>query len=157
MLHKASSLTFLDDTSLALLFMDGKTKRYDVSSLFDKYPQMSALKDRKLFLSGKLAGYYGIIWNDDLDLEAETVYEEGETVSESPALEQTASAAVAKARAERGLSQKQLSALTGIDQSDISKIERGLANPSVSTLKRIADALGGKLSIRIDCPEKQNL
>jgi len=30
-----------------------------------------------------------------------------------------------------------LAAATGIDQSDISKIERGVANPSISTLERI--------------------
>lgn len=149
MLHKASSLTFMENTTLKLLFMDGKTKSYDVASLFEKYPQMSALKDRNLFLSGRLVGPYGIIWTDALDLEAETVYEEGKTISESPALEQIASSAVAGARARKGLSQKQLATLTGIDQSDISKIERGLSNPSVSTLNRIANALGGELEIRI--------
>ncbi len=149
MLHKASSLKFLDGTALEMLFTDGKTKRYDIASLFPRYPQLAALKDRELFLSGRMAGAYGIIWNDDLDLEAETVYEEGETTSERPPLDLTASIAVTKARAAKGLSQKQLAALTGIDQSDISKIERGLANPSVSTLKRIADALGGQLSIQI--------
>ena len=133
-----------------MLFTDGKTKRYDVSSLFPKYPQMTALKDRDLFLSGKLAGSYGIIWNDDLDLEAETVYEEGELTAERLALDLTASTAVSKARAMKGLSQKQLAALTGIDQSDISKIERGLSNPSVLTLERIAKAMGGRLDIQID-------
>ena len=60
--------------------------------------------------------------------------------------------AVRKARAEAGISQTQLAELTGIDQSDISKIERGVANPSVSTLQRIAKALGGRLTITIDLP-----
>ena len=57
--------------------------------------------------------------------------------------------AVSSARAQAGMSQTELSAATGIDQSDISKIERGVANPSVSTLSRIADALGARLSISI--------
>ena len=52
MLHKASSLTFLDNTTLKLLFMDGKEKRYDVSSLFEKYPQMTALKTGISFSPG---------------------------------------------------------------------------------------------------------
>ena len=60
--------------------------------------------------------------------------------------------AVASARALSGMSQKQLAAATGIDQSDISKIERGVANPSVSTLERIAKALGGQLAIHIVFP-----
>ncbi|MBR5668976.1 MAG: helix-turn-helix transcriptional regulator, partial [Spirochaetales bacterium] len=57
--------------------------------------------------------------------------------------------AVMEARGKADITQKQLSELTGIDQSDISKIERGVANPSVSTLERIARALGGKLIIKI--------
>ena len=57
--------------------------------------------------------------------------------------------AVATARAKAGISQKQLAAKAKMDQSDLSKIERGIANPSVSTLERIANALGGTLSINI--------
>ena len=95
-------------------------------------------------------GAYGIIWNDDLDIETETIYEDGITIHEDqPADGQSAAAAVASARALSGISQKQLAAITGIDQSDISKIERGIANPSISTLERIAKALGGQLAISI--------
>lgn len=54
------------------------------------------------------------------------------------------------ARAKAGLSQIELSSETGIDQSDISKIERGVSNPTVETLGRIAAALGGELVIRIE-------
>ncbi|MBR6413908.1 MAG: helix-turn-helix transcriptional regulator [Oscillospiraceae bacterium] len=98
-------------------------------------------------------GAYGIFWNEDLDLEAETVYEDGETIQTEPVrIQKTSSRAVAAARAAAGISQKQLATLTGIDQSDLSKIERGVANPSVSTLERIATALGGKLSITIELP-----
>ena len=46
--------------------------------------------------------------------------------------------------------QKQLSEQTGIYQADISKIERGLANPSLSTLKRLADGMGLKLRIAFE-------
>ena len=57
--------------------------------------------------------------------------------------------AVAAARAKKGISQKELSEATGIDQSDLSKIERGVANPSVGTLNRIAEALDAKLFVSI--------
>ncbi|MBQ6239558.1 MAG: XRE family transcriptional regulator [Firmicutes bacterium] len=40
--------------------------------------------------------------------------------------------------------------ISGIDQSDISKIERGVANPSVDTLNRLAVAMGGRLEISIN-------
>lgn len=151
MFHKAIQLQFLDGTAMAVTFQDGAVKRYNISVLFSKYPQLEALKDRELFLSGKLMGAYGIVWTDELDIETETIYEDGETIETKPIeLEKAASQAVLSARARAGLSQKELSELTGIDQSDISKIERGVANPSVTTLERIATALGGRLSIAIE-------
>lgn len=153
MFHKAIDLKFLDGTALTVTFEDGTVKKYDMAALFSKYPQLRALEDRTLFLSGRLLGAYGIMWNDELDLEAETVYEDGETIRrEAVTVHKASSRAVASARARAGLSQKQLAELTGIDQSDISKIERGVANPSVATLDRIATALGGTLSIAIELP-----
>ena len=95
-------------------------------------------------------GGYGIRWNDDLDIEAETIYEEGNTIRiEKPAANVMVGRAVAAARARKALSQKELSGLTGIDQSDLSKIERGIANPSVNTLNRIAEALEMELFVSI--------
>lgn len=148
MFHKAIKLEYKEGTTLELTFQDGKVKRYDMSALFGKYPQLTALRDRTLFTSGQLLGPYGIVWNDDLDIEAETIYEDGMTVrEEKPAAFVMVGNAVAAARARKGISQKELSDLTGIDQSDISKIERGIANPSVNTLSRIARALDAKLHI----------
>ena len=150
MFHKAVSLQFCEGTVLELTFQDGFVKQYDVSALFGKYPQLEALRDRKLFTSGELMGAYGIRWNDELDLEAETVYEEGVTVrTETAAPNVMVAEAVLSARARAGITQAELSARTGIDQSDISKIERGVANPSVTTLSRIAQALGATLSVSI--------
>lgn len=148
MFHKAVKLEFDEGTALVLTFQDGKVKRFDMGVLFDKYPQLTALRDRELFTSGQLMGFYGIIWNEELDIEAETIYEEGETVRvEKPAVGILIGNALSAARAKKGLSQKALSEATGIDQSDISKIERGVANPSVSTLSRLAEALDKKLIV----------
>ena len=153
MFHKAIDLKLLMGTALEVTFQDGIVKRYDMRALFPKYPQLKQLENRELFLSGRLMGAYGIVWNDDLDIETETIYDDGETVrKEEIVLHKASSQAVAAARAAAGISQKQLAALTGIDQSDISKIERGIANPSVATLDRIANALGGQLTISIKLP-----
>lgn len=153
MFHKAIGLKLLMGTALEVTFQDGIVKRYDMSALFPKYPQLKQLENRELFLSGRLVGAYGIVWNDDLDIETETIYDDGETVrKEEIVMHKASSQAVAAARAAAGISQKQLAALTGIDQSDISKIERGIANPSVATLDRIANALGGQLTISIKLP-----
>ena len=54
---------------------------------------------------------------------------------------------LARAREYAMLTQKQLSEKTGIYQSDISKLERGNANPSILTLKRLADAMDMTLKI----------
>ncbi len=56
--------------------------------------------------------------------------------------------AIIDARKESGLTQKELSEKTGIAQGDISKIERGNANPSIRTLQRLATAMGMKLTLK---------
>ncbi len=145
---KAIGLEFEGGTTLRLVFQDGQVRRYDVARLFEKYPQLHALEERELFTSGRLLGSSGVVWNDGLDVDAQTVYWEGESVKDAklPAA-LAAGCAVFRARTAAGLSQAELSAATGIDQSDISKIERGAANPSVGTLERIAKALGNDLKV----------
>jgi len=150
MFHKAINLEFKEGTSLELTFQNGEVKAYDMACLFEKYPQLQALKDRHLFLSGKLMGSYGIIWNDQLDIEVETIYEDGITVRKADIpINHHVAQIVAEARAKTGISQSALSAETGIDQSDISKIERGIGNPSIGTLNRLAQAMGMELRISI--------
>jgi DNA-binding XRE family transcriptional regulator len=51
------------------------------------------------------------------------------------------------ARVSRGLTQAQLSGLTGIPQADISRIERGAGNPTESTMQRLAHALSVRLQL----------
>lgn len=51
------------------------------------------------------------------------------------------------ARMEKGLSRAQLAEITGVKQSIISRIENATGNPSVETLRRIAEGLGKKLKI----------
>lgn len=55
--------------------------------------------------------------------------------------------AIIDARKASGLTQKELSEITGIAQGDISKLENGNANPSVRTLQRLAAGMGMKLRI----------
>jgi DNA-binding phage protein len=56
-------------------------------------------------------------------------------------------ALLATARKARSLTQPALSELTGIQQAEISRIERGAGNPTAATLLRLADALGHKLTL----------
>ena len=55
--------------------------------------------------------------------------------------------ALIEARRISGMTQKELSALTGIAQGDISKLENGSANPSLKTLQRLAEGMGMTLKL----------
>ena len=55
--------------------------------------------------------------------------------------------AIINGRKEKGLTQKELAARTGITQADISRLENGESNPSLKTMKRLAASLGKKLQI----------
>lgn len=54
-----------------------------------------------------------------------------------------------EARLKRKMSQRDLAKKVGTSQAAISRIEAMNANPSLSFLKRISTALGGKLQISI--------
>lgn len=55
--------------------------------------------------------------------------------------------AIIEGRDERDLTQKQLAEVTGIAQADISRFENGTGNPSLRTLKRLAEGLGMSLKV----------
>lgn len=148
--NKAVKLYLKKGTTIQILFSDGITKEYDVLELSQKYPELNALKNRKLFNSGRLFGWGGVIWNEELDLDAQVVYEDGITVkSEEKAPEIILGFQIKQARLAKQLSQLELSEIAGIDQADISKIENGRICPSLSTVKRIARGLNTKLNILI--------
>lgn len=149
MFHKAVELMFREGTTLDVAFQSGEVKRFDMSSLFVKYPSMGALSDRDLFLSGKLMGQFGIIWTDEIDIDIETIYENGLTVSKGdvPGSIEVGETLM-KARASKAMSQKELAEKSGINQADISRIERGVSNPSIKTLKKLASAMD--MTIKLD-------
>jgi ribosome-binding protein aMBF1 (putative translation factor) len=58
-------------------------------------------------------------------------------------------AALAVARKARHLNQTELAALTGMSQGDVSRIERGQVAPTMPTIAKMVEALGGQLTLRI--------
>lgn len=149
--HKAIKARMREGTTVEITFQDGKVMDYDMAGLFSKHPQLKKLENRDLFESGRLLGFYGVVWNDELDIDTETIYEEGRLVRQLPPFPGIAAGeAVLGARADRDITQKELSERTGIDQGDISRIERGIANPTIGTLEKIAEAMCGKLRIIIE-------
>nr|MCR5196541.1 helix-turn-helix domain-containing protein [Pseudobutyrivibrio sp.] len=57
--------------------------------------------------------------------------------------------AMIDARINQHMTQKDLSAKTGITQADISRIENGTRNPSLAMVKRLADGLGMQLKLEL--------
>lgn len=64
---------------------------------------------------------------------------------------------IATARESAHLSQPQLAKQSGVQQADISRIERGLGNPTRDTLVKLVDALGMQLVLQPkDTPTSQH-
>lgn len=61
--------------------------------------------------------------------------------------------ALIDARKESGMTQKELADRTGITQGDISKLEKGNANPSIKTLQRLAIGMNKILRVEFVSPE----
>lgn len=77
--HRAVSVETLPGCCLRVVFRDGVVKTYAMKRLFDHLPQLKALEDPLLFAAAQVGpGGYGIIWNEDLDLDCNEIYVNGE-------------------------------------------------------------------------------
>ena len=139
-----------DNLIVEAVFFCGIVKDFDVSTLFGKHPECKVLehnnglwKNAELLPQGS-----GVYFNDDLDLAVDEIWKYGKAVGKVPVEPKYEIAyAISSAREEHGLSQKQLSQLSGVTQCDISRIEGGVANPTIETLSKICKVLGLELSI----------
>ena len=152
MFHKITSLAKLPDYILLVGFANGEFKQFDLKPLINKYPPFATLKDVDgLYEQAAIdAGGYGIVWNDDLDVSAEGIYEKGILYAPPDDIEkykQSLLAELVKARQNAGLSQKQLEILSGIAQPCIARTEKGTTDPKLSTLLKMLEPLGLTLSI----------
>lgn len=64
--------------------------------------------------------------------------------------------AILEARLKAGMTQMELSQKSGISQADISRLEKGTRNPSISLLKRLAVAMDSTLRIEF-IPNKKTI
>ena len=102
-----------------------------------------------MFESGHLdPGGYGIIWNDELDFSAQSIYEGGKIIrKENISLCESLGFQIMVKREQLGMTQIELAQLTGIDQADISRLERGLGNPSLAKIEKILNCLNAQLKV----------
>lgn len=81
MFHKIKNISPLPEYKLSVQFAEGCTKIYDVAPLFDKWKIFCDLKNPDLFSDVQVdVGGHGIIWNDDIDLSCEELWDNGKTV-----------------------------------------------------------------------------
>ena len=148
---KAIKLVLKENTTFDVYFNDGKVKRYDILKLADKFQQLNALQDRELFLKGRLIGWSGVVWNDELDIECDTVYEEGIDVTEEydDVSNVLIGYAIKEKRLRINMTQEELAEKAKIDQSDLSKIEKGTSNASLKTINKLVLALDSRMTIKI--------
>lgn len=87
------------------------------------------------------------------DLRKEFASEEGfDAAYEQARLAYELSIQVRNAREAKGLSQSQLAERMGTQQSVIARLEGGGITPTLPTLRRVADALGTKLTVGFEEP-----
>lgn len=82
MFHKVKHVSPLPDFRLNVQFCEGVTKLYDMKPLFERLPVFSMLRDDPAAF-GCVAvdvGGYGIIWDDELDLSCDELWDHGVTV-----------------------------------------------------------------------------
>lgn len=151
MTHKIQAVKAKDNYHIEAIFYNGKTVLYDMKPLFEIFkPFKIFLQNPSLFTQVKVdQGGYGISWNDDLDLDAKTIWNHGILIesTKQTSINHIVAYHLLLARERANLTQKELAERTGIYQAEISKLERGLGNPSISTLNRLADGLGMELQV----------
>lgn len=84
MFRKVKEVYPLPGMRLSVIFANGATKVYDVVPLLSRFDAFKVLQDPNVFGSVEVdVGGYGIVWNDDIDLSCDELWENG-IVEETP-------------------------------------------------------------------------
>lgn len=83
MFHKIKNVAALPEYMLSVQFSEGVTKLYDMKPLFEKMPMFAVLQEDLCVFSNVTVdtGGYGIVWNDQLDLSCDELWEHGVQIS----------------------------------------------------------------------------
>lgn len=78
MFHKIKNVSVLPEHKLNIRFSEGVTKIYDIKPLFEKIPDFKSLENNDSFGDVYVdVGGYGIVWNDELDLSCNELWDNG--------------------------------------------------------------------------------
>ena len=76
--HIIKSVKPLDNLVIEITFANGTKKEYDVKPLMQRWEVFKELQNIELFNKVKVdVGGYGIVWNDNIDLSSEEIWENG--------------------------------------------------------------------------------
>ena len=85
MFHKITKITPLPGLQLQASFENGDMRLYDVNALMPRFPMFESLKTiNGLFELVRVdTGGYGVVWNDELDLASEEIWQSGQLLDNS--------------------------------------------------------------------------
>lgn len=138
-----------EDHTVDVTFFNGIVKRCDVEGLAQIYPEYhSVISGKHLFATAKVdRSKDHILWENGVKLGNESVWFNGVEI-DVVTIDDAAIAFAERLRIMREslfMTQKDLEERSGVYQADISKIERGEANPSLATMKKLTDSMNMSL------------
>lgn len=145
---------YVCDYVVRVTFFDGEVREYDV----ENYYMSDACHDRFVEYASRLGGLGNLSVNNlrtKVDLgegflvNADAIKRYGLLVGRVyiDDINIRVAKAVQNMRESKGLTQKDIEERTGIHQAEISKIERGIGNPSLLTLARIAESAEHRMKL----------
>lgn len=161
MFNKIKSIELLPDFIIKAKFICNVQKLYDLKLLFDKYKVFNPLRDIKgLFAQAQIdCGGHGIVWNDDIDIDANEVWYNGVTILNNEddiqqylkvVAEETNPEYIVKAINEvakiKGFNN--LAREMGVGRESLYKSLNGETKPRFETIYKALQALGLRLSIK---------
>ena len=152
MFVKITSLVTLPGYNLLVGFATGEFKQFDLKPIIAKYEPFKALElTDGLFEQAKIdVGGFGVVWNDELDLDSSAIYERGVALTvddDVEGIKRQIIEGLILARKNAKISQKQLEVLSGVAQPCIARMESGTTDPQLSTLLKLLKPLGLTISI----------
>lgn len=163
MIPRIKKITPVGDLKLHIVFDDGYTVIYDVKEDINNIPYYSLLESEDgLFEQVHLdPSRSRIYWTDEIDLPSDILYEYGEPTNELmveatkddwdgkdnvQALCNEIIRELVKLRKEKGLTQHQLAAISGVKQPAIARLEKGDCVPKTDTITKLLSAMGKRLA-----------
>ena len=157
MIPRIKKITPVGDLKLHIVFDDGYTVIYDVKEDINNIPYYSLLESEDgLFEQVHLdPSRSRIYWTDEIDLPSDILYEYGEPTNELmveatkdnvQALCNELIRELVKLRKEKGLTQHQLAAISGVKQPAIARLEKGDCVPKTDTITKLLSAMGKRLA-----------